>query len=815
MRKRLVQGLLATVTLAATWSVLHFAAGLFLDLETVSKWLEESASLKFLREDLRRALIEHAWKPLLALALTFLVATRTQLFQASADLLLERRARRLVQSDLINIPGDPPYFLPRQAEVARIKHDVLGGLNQMKGGRVQRVRKTGVSGMAGIGKSVIAASVARDKDVRRAFRDGLLWVTLGQEPNLVARQSQIAEALGDVQGRFEDWEKGKSRLSTLLADKACLLILDDVWSTEAVAAFDALGPRCWMLITTRDSRLLTAVGAVEHKLGVLGAQEALTLLAEWTGHVKALPREASQITKECGNLPLALAMIGAMVRGKQPDRWANALHKLRSADLQSVRQEFAGYPYPDLLKAIDVSVNALEQEAGAERLKYRERFLDMAVYPEDTSIPEAAIHSFWRPVGFDESSAQDVLDKLVDSSLLRRDDGNRFTIHDLHRDYVRANIGSLPIAYGAQIVARLTGHSGPILMVDVGADSHRAVSGSTDGTLMLWDVQNCLPLRTVTLSGHGASLTDVVTNGRHAVAASRDGTAKLWDVESGANLSTVHGRRVFSDDENDNGPIKLTTDGRFAVWLAQHTVKDINATPTTFSLCVWDLKSDGLAVRDINQAREGWSRYDDLSLSPDSKLAITPSHGKLQLWDLESGKLLRTVGQHSGPITDTAVTPDGRCIVSVSAAEGTPYGLRSYRASLNVWDVASGEKLHTLTTNSSISRIGFAPDGRTLICGSSRGTLQLWDLKSGASVRSIAAHSQEITVIQVTPSGLVISASEDSTLAIWDPNDWTTVASFGGGGSVRTCAVSADGTTMVVGTATGRVDVLRLTGHGR
>jgi hypothetical protein len=144
----------------------------------------------------------------------------------------------------------------------------------------------------------------------------------------------------------------------------------------------------------------------------------------------------SYIAEECGNLPLALAMVGAMVHGR-PDRWANALHRLRSADLDKIRQQFPDYPYPDLLRAIQVSVQALEPEVQA-------RYLDLAVFPEDTPIPQAALQTFWTTEGLDEYDVQDVLHALVDRSLARRDEAGCLTLHDLQYDYVRQQTDDLP-----------------------------------------------------------------------------------------------------------------------------------------------------------------------------------------------------------------------------------------------------------------------------------------------------------------------------------------------------------------------------------
>lgn len=236
---------------------------------------------------------------------------------------------------------------------------------------------------------MLAAALARDPEVRRAFPDGVLWLTIGQGPNLTRRQSDLAETLGDSPRAFEDVQQGKAHLSDLLADRACLVILNDVWKTPHAEAFDVLGQRCRMVVTTRDARLIAALGAVEHRVDVLSDDQALNLLAKWADQpVETLPPEAHEVARECGNLPLALAMIGAMVR-RRPDRWDNALHKLRHADLDRIRQQFPNYPYPDLLRAIQVSVEALEPHV-------QPRYLDFAVFPEDTPVPERVLRTQMR-----------------------------------------------------------------------------------------------------------------------------------------------------------------------------------------------------------------------------------------------------------------------------------------------------------------------------------------------------------------------------------------------------------------------------------
>ena len=66
----------------------------------------------------------------------------------------------------------------------------------------------------------------------------------------------------------------------------------------------------------------------------------------------AIRSDAAEVAKECGYLPLALAMIGAMVR-LRPTAWKDALDRLQRADLEAVKRAFPEYPYPNLFRAME------------------------------------------------------------------------------------------------------------------------------------------------------------------------------------------------------------------------------------------------------------------------------------------------------------------------------------------------------------------------------------------------------------------------------------------------------------------------------
>ena len=75
-------------------------------------------------------------------------------------------------------------------------------------------------------------------------------------------------------------------------------------------------------------------------------------------------------------------MIGAMLREKPRAYWTHVLNLLRNADLARIRAQFPDYPHTDLLRAIQVSVEALDQQA-------RDRYLALAVLLEDMPVHPA------------------------------------------------------------------------------------------------------------------------------------------------------------------------------------------------------------------------------------------------------------------------------------------------------------------------------------------------------------------------------------------------------------------------------------------
>ena len=294
--------------------------------------------------------------------------------------------RVLAEFDLAGVPvARSVRDIPRPVSFEVRRPDQLNQVLDALTGAPPDGQLVGLAGMGGSGKSVLAAAAARDPKVREAFPDGRFWLELGPDPPLLQLQASLAAALGDSRP-ITDVPQGRARLSRLLAERRCLLVLDNVWDQAHVSAFAVAGPPCRVLVTTRDTA--TVPGATVVPLGELSPEAAIRLLAGWAGLPPGdLPEEAALVARECGYLPLALAVCGALVNAGSHD-WRQLLGLLRDADLDALPIRLEDYPHPSLAVALAASIDTLAPEA-------RDRYLRLAVFHGQGPVPAAAVQVLW------------------------------------------------------------------------------------------------------------------------------------------------------------------------------------------------------------------------------------------------------------------------------------------------------------------------------------------------------------------------------------------------------------------------------------
>jgi WD40 repeat protein len=659
----------------------------------------------------------------------------------------------------------------------------------------QPIALTALAGMGGIGKTVLAKALTDDEVVREAFPDGIVWITAGKERkrDFMAEIREVAKALGDDLSGYDNDLACENRYRTTIANKAALIVVDDVWSKTDIEPLLAESPRSRFLFTTRDAAIGNLVGARDHRANLLDDAQARELLALWANKPFAeLPAVAGEIIRECGRLPLALSVLGGMLRGKNAQYWADTLARLRKADISSIKKQLPT-GQETFFKAVETSFQSLEPDM-------QERYKALAVLLEDMSAPLPILATL---LNVDTSDARLISNRLVELSLAQFEGTiESIRLHDLQLDYVRAQhpdkealdliqgatrlssnvIEKDPGQFASQIVGRLmsyqdmpaieefttrvaegtrtpwlrellpvlhppgtgllhtlAGHS-DLLNAMVTAGDHRALSASDRGgirTPTLCDMESLISILKENEYRKRVNAVVLTPNGQRAVSASFD-TLKVWDLVSGRELLTLSGH------SREVNAAAVTPDGQRAV-----------SASSDNTLKVWDLVS-GRELRTLT-GHSNW--VNAVAVSPDGQRAVSASNDQtLRVWDLETGRELHILSGHTDSVTAVALTSDGQRAVSVSNDQ-----------TLGVWDLDSGCELHTLTGHPRVHAVAVTPDGQRAVSASYDHTLRVWDLDSGLELHTLTGHSGWVNAVAMMPDGQrAVSASFDNTLKVWD-----------------------------------------------
>ena len=360
-----------------------------------------------------------------------------------------------------------PFMAPQQPPKGLIgRSKLFGELRSMLTGGTPE-QKLALHGLPGVGKTALAIELAHDPEVRKAYPDGVLWVGLGQSPDLPVLLNLLAAGLGLHLKTFASLETFEDRARVLhatIGSKRMLLVLDDVWQATHALALQLAGPECATVITTRAPGLIHALAGFESfEVPELSVENSLHLLRQFAPSVVQVREDLlADAIQQIGGLPLALVLVGGFLRREaysgQSRRLTEALGRLRE-----IRNwgEMSGSVSPldqrpglgmeeslSLFGIIAMSEAILQSSA-------RQMLLTLAAFPpKPATFHESLILSA-------SGGGTGDLDALVDAGLVEAAGGERCRVHGAIVQYAAANARD-PEMPGRTVRAVLDYLEGPV-----------------------------------------------------------------------------------------------------------------------------------------------------------------------------------------------------------------------------------------------------------------------------------------------------------------------------------------------------------------
>jgi WD40 repeat protein len=323
------------------------------------------------------------------------------------------------------------------------------------------------------------------------------------------------------------------------------------------------------------------------------------------------------------------------------------------------------------------------------------------------------------------------------------------------------------------------------------ADGTILAVGDELGNVHIWDMTTREKLHT--LFEHTGEITSLSFRPDHKtlISFSRDKTIRFWDITTGKSKESIPLEAETSDNLT-TGTISYNQQ-----ILATNRVNDGQVK-------LWDLNT-GKHIKTLSEHTEPVTV---VIFSPNREILVTASKDKsIKVWNVENDQplLMKTMREEYRDVErgGIAFNCDGKILAA---------GSRTKDYTIKLWDMSDPNNISHINTitdahENEIRALAFSRDGKILASGSGDKKVKLWDIsdiKNIKLIKILEGHSSWMHQVKFSPDGkILISSSGDKTVGVWNveqPDKAYLIETFRGYSNwIRGLAFSRDGKVLVSG----------------
>lgn len=215
-----------------------------------------------------------------------------------------------------------------------------------------------------------------------------------------------------------------------------------------------------------------------------------------------------------------------------------------------------------------------------------------------------------------------------------------------------------------------------------------------------------------------------------------DGDIKFWNWQQAKHLWTRRGQ------SSGIASMVLSAD---AQWLV--------STGSDREVHLWTLPEGEFA----HTLKADFYNLLAVAITPDNRTLISGGLDGIRLWSIGNQRSRYTLARFL-PVSAIAPHPNGEWLAS-----GTTTG------EVQLWNIETGQRLSTLGAHrQAVTSVAFTPNGDVLITAGRDRDLKLWDLTNAAAVRTLADHVGEIGAIALHPTQPMVAVAAENWVYVWD-----------------------------------------------